>query len=69
MFLINFNTFMYHPSLNRGTKKFYRYCLQSFSTAQILERHVNDFFEANSKKMLKMAKKVKLLNLKTIREK
>ena len=45
------------------------YCLQSFTTAQILGRHVNDCFDINEKQMIKMAKKVKVLNSKTIQEK
>ena len=38
----------------------YHCCLESLSTAQILERHFNDFFEINSKQMIKIAKTVKL---------
>ena len=33
------------------------YCLQSFTTAQILGRHVNDCFDINEKQMIKMVKK------------
>ena len=31
--------------------------MQSFTTAQILERHVNDCFEINGKQIIKMEKK------------
>ena len=41
----------------------------SFSTAQILERRVNDRFELVANKQLKWLKKVKLLNSNTIQEK
>ena len=64
----DFNTFMHNQTLHRDRKHFYLYCLQSFCTAQILERHVNDSFEINDKQITKMAKKTKLLNLKTIWE-
>ena len=60
---------MYNQTLNRDRKYFCRYCLQSLSTAKISERHINDCFEINRLQIIKMAKKVKLLNLKTIREK
>ena len=33
------------------------YCLQSFSNAEILERHTNDGFKINSKKTIKKSKK------------
>ena len=45
---------MYHQTLHRDRKHTCRYCLQSFSIAQILERHVNGAFE---NQMIKMAKK------------
>ena len=61
---------MYNQTLHRDRKHFCRYCLQSFTTEQILERNIiNDCFEINGKQMIKMAKKVKLLNSKTIQEK
>ena len=48
-------------------KHFCSYCLQSFSTAEILERHPNDFFKINSKQLIKKSKKEKLLNLNIMR--
>ena len=42
---------------HRDIKRFCWYCFQSFSTPQILERHVNDCFEINDKQMIKMTKK------------
>lgn len=38
---------------------FCRYCLQSFTTKQITQKHVNGCFEVNSKLMIKMAKQGK----------
>ena len=60
-----FNTFKCNQTLHRNRKYFYLYCLQSFSTEQILEKRVNDCFEINDKQIIKIVKKVKLLNLKT----
>ena len=56
---------MCNQTLHRNRKHFYLYCLQSFSTEQILEKHVNDCFEINGKQIIKITKNVKLLNLKT----
>ena len=47
---------MYNQTLHHDRKHFCSYCLQSFTTAQILERHVNDCFEITRKQMIKMAK-------------
>ena len=52
-----FNTLMYDHTLHRGRKRLCRYCLQSFSTPEILKTHVNDFFKINSKQMNKAPKK------------
>ena len=43
---------------------FCHYWLQSFSTVQILERHVNDCFEINVKQIIKMAKNGKTFKFK-----
>ena len=45
----DFNTFMYDHTLHHGRKHFCRYCLQAFSTEEILKCHVNNCFENNSK--------------------
>ena len=52
----NFNTFMYNQTLHRDRKHFCCYCSQFFTTAQILERHANDYFEINDKQLIKTAK-------------
>ena len=56
VFIKEFNTFMYNQTLHHGRKHFCRFCLQSFNTAQILERRIDDCFKINGKKMVKMAK-------------
>ena len=43
----DFNTLMYDHILHRGRKHFCRYCLQDFSTEEILKRHIKDFFKIN----------------------
>ena len=53
-----FSTFMYDHTLHPGRKHFCRYCLQAFSTKEILKFHINDGFKANRKQMIKMTKKV-----------
>ena len=47
---------MHNQILHRDRKDFCCYCLQSFSTPQILDRRVHDCFDINIKKMIKMAK-------------
>ena len=51
------NTFVYDHTLHRGTKHFCRYCLQSFSTEEILKRHIKDCFKINGKQRIIMPKK------------
>ena len=52
----DFNTFIYDHTLHCGRKHFGRYCLQAFSTAEILTSHVNDCLKINRKQMIKMPK-------------
>ena len=52
----DFNTFVYNQTLRRYRKHFCHYCFQSFRTAQLLERDVNDCFDINSKQVINMAK-------------
>ena len=53
----DFNTFMYDYTSHRGRKHFCRYCLQSFSTEEILKCHIKDCFKINSKQRIIMHKK------------
>ena len=54
-------------TLHLNRKHFCRYCLQSFSTSEMLEIHTNNCFKINGKQMIKMPKKEKLLSLKILR--
>ena len=66
----DFNTLMCDHKLHCRKKKLCRYWLQSFSTAEILKYHVNDWFKVNGKQMIKMwlrLKKVKVLESKTMK--
>ena len=50
------------------TKKFFcHYCLQSFSSKEIIKRHGNDCVEINLKQVNKIPKKVELLNFKKMK--
>lgn len=59
-----FYTLIYKQTSYQDRKRFYFYFLQSFSTAWILERYVNGFFEPNIKQMIKVAKKVQIVKFK-----
>ena len=61
------NTCMHDHILYHG-KDFYRYCLQAFSTEEILKRHIRDCFKINGKHMMKMPIKVNMLNSKILKE-
>ena len=61
-FIKNFNTFMYDDTLHRGRKYFFRYCFQVVRTAEILKSHFNDCFKINGKQMIKMPKKMNMLD-------
>ena len=37
-------------------KQFCRYFLHAFSTAEILKRHINDYFNINGKQLITMPK-------------
>ena len=53
-----------NETLHHYKKHFCRYWLQYFTTAQILERHINDCFEVTGKQMVKMAKKGEIVKFK-----
>ena len=63
----DFNTFMYDYALYHG--KHFCYCLQVFSTEEILKHHINDCFKINGKQRDIRSKKVNTLNSKVMREK
>ena len=65
----NFSTFMYDYTLHRGRRHFCRYCLQAFSTEEMLKLYIKDCFKVNGKQRIKMPKKANMLNSKIMREK
>ena len=60
---------MYDHTIYRGRKHFCRYCLQDFYTKKILKGHVKDYFKVNGKLMIKIPKKVNMLDSKVIKAK
>ena len=50
-------------------ENFCRYCLQAFSTEEILKHHIKDSFKINGKQRIIMPKKANMLNSKIMREK
>ena len=53
----DFNTFMYDHTSHRGKKHFCLYCLQTFSTEEILNLHIKDCFKINGKQRIIAPKK------------
>ena len=47
---------MYNHTFNRGRKHLSGYCLQTFSTEEILKQHINDCVKFNGKQRIKMLK-------------
>ena len=45
----DFNRFLYNYTWYLGRKQFCHYCLQDFSTQEILNCHIKDFFKTNGK--------------------
>ena len=60
----NFDTFMYDHTLQRPRKNFSCYCLQVFSTEEILKSHIKDCFKINSKQRIIMPKKAEFVKFK-----
>ena len=48
---------MYDHALHCRRKHFCCYCLQAFSTEEILKRHIKDCFKINGKQRIKMPEK------------
>ena len=55
---------MYNDTLHRRKKYFCRYCLQAFSTDEILKRHIKDCFKINGKQRIIMPKKEEYVKFK-----
>ena len=52
----DFNTFMCNHKLSRGRNYLCLYCLQAFSTEEILKGHIKDCFNINGKQRIEMPK-------------
>ena len=48
----DFNTFMYDYNLHRGRKHCCQYCLQAFSSEEILKSHIKDCYKLMTNKKL-----------------
>ena len=57
IFIKDFNTFIYDYTLHRGRKDFCRYCLQAFSSEELLKSHIKNCIEINGKQRVIMPKK------------
>ena len=53
----DFHTSMYDHTLHCGKKRFCCYCLQAFSTEEILKNHIKDCFKINGKQRITMPKR------------
>ena len=65
----DFHAFMYNHILHCSKTHFCRYCLQGFSTEEILKCHIKDCFKVNGRQKTIMLKMVDMLNSKIIKEK
>ena len=54
VFINDFNTFMSDHALHRGRKHFCCYCLQAFSTEEILKNHIKECFKITGKQRMIM---------------
>ena len=52
------------PLLHHGRKHFCRYCLQAFSTEEILKRHIKACFKINGKQRIVMPEKEEYVKFK-----
>ena len=60
---------MYDHSLHCGKKHFCRYCLEDFSTEEILKGHIKDRFKIKGKQMIIMPKKGEYVTFKNYERK
>ena len=60
----DFNTFMYDHTLHCGRKNPCHYCLQAFSTEEILKHCIKDCLKMNGKQRIIMPKKDKYVKFK-----
>ena len=64
VFIKDFNTFMYDHTLHCGKKHFCCYCLQAFSTEEILKCCIKGCFRINGKQKIKVPKKGEFVKIK-----
>ena len=60
---------MYDHTLHCRRKRFCRYCLQAFSTEEILTSHIKDWFKINGKQRIIMSKKGEYVKFKNYERK
>ena len=60
---------MYDHTLHRGRKHFCCYCLQAFSTEEILKPHIKDCFKINGKQRIMMPIKGECVQFKSYKRK
>ena len=60
---------MYNHTLHRTKKHFCRYCLQAFSTEEILKCYIKDYFKINGKQNILMPKKADYVKYKNYERK
>ena len=60
---------MYDHTIHRGRKHFCCYCLEAFSTEEILKRHIKDCFKINGKQRIIMPIKGDYIKFKNYRRK
>ena len=60
---------MYNHTLQHRKEYFCRYCLQAFSTEEILKCYIKDYFKINGKQNIIMPKKGKFVKFKNYERK
>ena len=65
----DFNTFIYDHTLHYAKAHFCFYCLQAFSTKEILKRHIKKWFNINGKQRIIMPKKDEYVKFKNYERK
>ena len=65
----DFNPFIYDHALHRGKNIFCHYCLQAFSTEEILKRHIKDCFKINGKQRIIMPRKTEYVKFRNYERK
>ena len=60
---------MHNHTLHCRRKHFCRYCLQEFSTEEILKRHIKDCFKINGKQRIQMPQKDEYVKFKIFERK